>query len=211
MEEATEAQSNVLNKYLTQVESEFRVSGMPKLKQILAGLTHYSSRKIDAVKRATAERDKLFAAYQRYQELAAMLPRDEESMKISVALLLNAPLKYDPEADAYAPENREQLEREIADHEDLPLTATDLDLSQYPLWKIMREILRQVPEMRVYEVESHLERLGVKVSRMAIERAIATHHKQFAITKHGREKFVAWKEIPDAPATKYEGRGRKRK
>jgi len=65
--------------------------------------------------------------------------------------------------------------------------------------------------MRVYEIEAHLKSFGLQVNRMAIESALKTHHKQFHITNRGREKFVAWKEVPNAPATKYEGRGRRRK
>ena len=70
---------------------------------------------------------------------------------------------------------------------------TDLDVSRFPLWKIIREIIRQVTEIRVYELEAHLRGFGVKTTRSAIESALLTHRKEFRIEKRGREKFVSLK------------------
>lgn len=111
-----------------------------------------------------------------------------------MALFLNAPMKTPPEINAYdVPlENRMQIE-EASQYAQL-IDPQALDLRHYPLWKILREILRQVPEMRVYELEAHLRQFGIATSRSALESCLKTHRKQFRITKHGREKLVAWKE-----------------
>lgn len=61
------------------------------------------------------------------------------------------------------------------------------------LWMAMREIVRQLPQIQVVELEMLLRRLNWKVSRAAIESALATHKDVFHISRKGRQKFVALK------------------
>lgn len=163
---------------------------MAKLKDIIAGLSQQSFRKLEAVAKVNEELNQLRDAYQRYQEKSAWMVPESESAKIGMALVFSAPLKMS-DADPYDPKYRRVLEDVGTD---IDVHPDDLDLSRYPLWKIMREILRQVPEMRVYELEAHLKSFGVDAKRSAIESAIKTHRKQFKVIPRGREKFVAWKE-----------------
>lgn len=166
---------------------------MAKLKQIVAGLTRQMSRKLDDLSKANKELAKLAEAYQRYRDISERIAPISESAKISLALVMNLPRIVAIEGDAYDPKNREECERAMQDSDTIPFSPSDMELESYPLWKIIREILRQVPEMRVYELEAHLKNFGVVTIRSAIESALATHTEQFKITKRGREKFVALK------------------
>jgi hypothetical protein len=114
----------------------------------------------------------------------------ERSVKIGFALLFNVPTKIDSEADAYVnPKYAEEM-REAAG---VALNHEDLDLSNVSLWRVIREVVRQTTEIRVFELEAHLKAFGLKASRPAIESALATHAKEFRIVKRGREKFVSLK------------------
>lgn len=166
---------------------------MAKLKQLVAGLTRQMSRKLDDLSEANKELAKLAEAYQRYRDISERIAPVSESAKISLALVLNLPRKVNMDGDAYDPKDREECEKAMQDSGAIPFGPSDLELDVYPLWKIIREILRQVPEMRVYELEAHLKNFGVDTIRSAVESALATHHGQFKTTKRGREKFVALK------------------
>jgi hypothetical protein len=129
--------------------------------------------------------------------LVAWLKPQEESWRICTALVLNAPQKDNPIADA-----RFEHEPPPEDDMDAPyISAGDIDLTRYPLWKIIREIVRQAVDLRVYELQTHLKAFGIDTTRSAIESALLTHKEEFKITRHGREKFVSLKGVEDAPAT----------
>jgi hypothetical protein len=180
---------------LTDVESICSLKGMAHFKYIVKGLSGQTARKLDSVAKVREELNELLGAYQRYKELSARIGPESESARIGLALLFNAPAKAHPEINPYPLSEKDMQELEDAARNDIEIDALTLDLGQYPLWKIMREILRQVPEMRVYELEAHLKAFGVpRAERSAIESSLKTHRKQFRITKQGREKFVAWKE-----------------
>ena len=190
--------------YLTDMQSLCSLSDMAKFKDIVAGLSRQTSRKTAEIADATRELNRLLESYQRYRELSARIEPERESAKIGLALIMSMPVRVNLAADAFDPRFQEETQREMeqASHA-VEVDLADLDLSKYPLWKIIREVLRQVPEMRVYELEAHLKTFGVDAERSAIESALNTHRKQFKITKRGREKFVAWKEDWDnASATK---------
>ena len=169
------------------------LESMARFKDIVAGLSRQTARKSEVVAKTHDELNRLLEAHQRYEELSVWVGTESESTQIGMALLFGAPMKTKPHIDAYDLKGLGDAEN------DIQLDAAAMNLSRYPLWKIIREILRQVPEMRVYELEAHLKAFGVpKAQRSAIESAIKTHRKQFKVTKRGREKFVAWKENSNA-------------
>ena len=170
-----------------------------RFKDIVMGISRQTVRKSDAIARATQELNGLLECYQRYREISTWLGPEQESAKIGAALALSKTIKVDLEADAFDPKNWEETERSVSG---ISIDLDDYDLSKYPLWKIIREVLRQVPAIRVYELEAHLKTFGVNAERSAIESVLRTHNKRFKITKQGREKFVEWKEDWDAAATK---------
>jgi hypothetical protein len=175
---------------LTNLLSRYIVLGMARFKDIVLGLTQQTSRKSAELARDLEELNALRPSWQRYNELSKQVESTERTVKISYALLFNAPLKVNMNGDAYAgPDSF--YER---DAESLSLDAAELDLSKFSLWRIIREVVRQTAEIRVYELEAHLNQFGIKkATRPAIESALTTHSKEFRIVKRGREKFVSLK------------------
>jgi hypothetical protein len=62
-----------------------------------------------------------------------------------------------------------------------------------PLWGVMRAIVEQVSEIQVVDLQSALEYFKRKVSRQAIESALASHKETFEIKTRNRDKFVSLK------------------
>jgi len=168
---------------LTYVNSVYSMLAV-RFKDIVFGISQQTSRKCEELAKDREELNQLRDGYQRYRELSAGVESKERSVKIGFALLLNASGKGDPATDS-------ALER-FSDAE-LSLNESDIDLSKISLWRIIREIVRQAVKVRVFELEEHLKAFGVRTSRAAVESALATHSKEFRITKNGREKYVSLK------------------
>lgn len=179
---------------LTDVEWMCSLKGMARFKEIVKGISEQTARRMREVGMVERELSELLPAYQRYRELSARVGPESESARIGMALWLNVPMKTHPELNAYDVPLEDRMRIEDEAKNAVVFDSRALDLGQYPLWKIMREVLRQVPEMRVYELEAHLKAFGVPVARSAIESSLKTHRKQFRVRPQGREKFVAWKE-----------------
>ena len=158
-----------------------------RLRDIVRGLGEQAVRQRKVLEASNDELSKLRTAAERFRQLEKSVRSEEESLKIGRALLFNVPERDNIKANAYPCED---VELETAG---VIIQPEDLELSSFRLWKVMREILRQTPEIRVFELESHLKSFGVKASRSAIESALAVHSSQFRVTKRGREKFVALK------------------
>jgi hypothetical protein len=189
---AKETGMEIKNDYrvlLTNLVSMYIVMGMARLKDIVSGLAEQTARKSTEWTRDLEEMNTLRASWQRYRELSKQVESKERAVKIGYALLFNAPTKVNLKGDAYSTPDRE-FERS-AEH--LALNTDDLDLGDFPLWRIIREIVRQTMEIRVFELEEHLKAFGLTASRPAIESALDTHPKEFRVTKRGREKFVSLK------------------
>jgi len=175
---------------LTSVMSRYSVIGVARFKDIVEGIKRQTARKNAELIKDADELASLRESYQRYRELSQQMESKEHSVKIGFSLLLNAPIKVNSDADAYTtPEYVEEM------HEAAGVTIghDDLELSNFPLWQVIREIVRQTAEIRVFELGAHLKSFGLSASRPAIESALATHPKEFRIVKRGREKFVSLK------------------
>lgn len=178
---------------LTSLMSHYSLLDMARLKDIVSGLGQQTSRKSEELARDLEELNNLRASWQRYHELSKQIESKERTIRIGYALLLSAPLKVNLKGNAYATEKGRQQEVE-QEADNLAIDADDLDLSKFSLWRVIREVVRQTAEIRVYELEAHLKQFGLKkATRPAIESALATHPKEFRIVKRGREKFVALK------------------
>lgn len=67
-----------------------------------------------------------------------------------------------------------------------------------PLWKAMREFLREAGDSRVGEIQSFLTWLGFEnVTRQAIESAIKRHESRFRVRTKGRERIVSLRETEE--------------
>lgn len=182
---------------LTDTYSLGIVTFVARLKDIIGGLQRRTSRQTTELSKGRAEQRALIEACERLRDLAAWLKPQEESWRICTALVLHAPQREKADAEAEF------------DHEPLPaydpdapyISVDDTNLSRYPLWKIIREIVRQSVDLRVYELQTHLKAFGIHTTRSAIESALLTHKEELKVTRHGREKFVSLKGVEDAPAT----------
>lgn len=163
---------------------------MTRLQDIVSGLTQQTLRKSAELAADYDELNKLRACWQRFLELSSQVESKERTVKIGRALLGNAPVKIDSSGEAYVdPEHMREIRKEI---EKLAIDSVDLDLCKVSLWRVIREIVRQTPKIRVYELEEHLKSFGIKkASRPAIESALDTHPKDFKLTRRGRETFVS--------------------
>ncbi len=170
---------------LTNLLSSCSVAGVARIKDIVSGLGQQTGRKAGELTKDMEELNTLRDGYQRYRELSAQIEAKERSVKIGLALLSNAPTN-----SSYITTERI---KELRESTGIALEAEDLDLSRFSLWRVIREIVRQTTEIRVFELEGHLRSFGLKVSRPAIESALATHAKEFKTVKRGREKFVSLK------------------
>jgi hypothetical protein len=64
-----------------------------------------------------------------------------------------------------------------------------------PLWKAMREFLREAGDSKVGEIQSFLTWLGFEnVTRQSIESAIKRHESRFRVRTKGRERIVSLKD-----------------
>lgn len=183
---------------LTDTHSLGIVAFVARLKDIIGGLQRRSGRQATELSKGLAEQRALIEACERLRDLAAWLKPQEESWRICTALVLNAPQKVKVDAEA-------EFDHYVLPPEPDPdspyISVEDANLSRYPLWKIMREIVRQAVDLRVYELQTHLKAFGINTTRSAIESALLTHKEEFKITRHDREKFVSLKGVEDAPAT----------
>jgi hypothetical protein len=182
---------------LTDTHSLGIVDFVARLKDIIGGLHRRAGRQATELSKGLAEQRELIEACQRLRDLATWLKPQQESWRICTALVLNAPQKDKASAEA-------DFDHEFPPEPDLNepyLSAEEIKLSHYPLWKIIREIVRQAVDLRVYELQTHLKAFGIDTTRSAIESALLTHKEEFKITRYGREKFVSLKGVEDAPAT----------
>lgn len=65
--------------------------------------------------------------------------------------------------------------------------------AQAALWEHTAQYLRFVSDARIGEIVDFLSLLSIETSKQAIESAIRTHPKVFAVKRKGREKFISLK------------------
>lgn len=176
---------------LTNLSSFYSLPEMARFRDILLGISHQTTRKCEELATDREELNKLRDGYQRYRELAERIESAERNVKIGMALLISAPTKIKEDAEAHWDDY--ETATEMSSKSEIPLDSADMDLSKYSLWRVIREIVRQTVTIRVFELEDHLKTFGIKTTRAAIESALATHTKEFRITKRGREKYVSLK------------------
>jgi len=94
---------------------------------------------------------------------------------------------------ALGPDRFETLNKSMRAGKDVSNTIGTVTADDLPLWEVMWAIVEQKPGIQVIELQFALEHFGRKVSRQAIESALATHRNEFELETRGREKFVSLK------------------
>jgi len=167
-----------------------------KFRDLVAGLSRQVARDnadLDAIR---TEQDQLREAHFRFLELSERAQPKQERLEIAVGLLLNMPIKDNPDASANLWEHGVSAS--------LPVDVSRLDVAKFALWKVIREIVRQTSEIRMIELENALNSFGTKASRSAIDSALNVHKDEFHVSWRGREKYVSLateRSKTDAPAT----------
>jgi len=152
-----------------------------RLPDIVDGLEKQIIADAAEIRKSGVELQKLRSAYQRYRELTMNLESRIERIRIVLGLLAEQEKWNIGDAVPFL----ENLGIEI----EAPTDIRD----EMSLWKMIREVVRQVDELRIVELENVMRELKVKSSRQALESAIDAHKRTFQVRRSGREKFVSLK------------------
>jgi hypothetical protein len=139
----------------------------------------------EGVRNGRQEMESLAAQYHRYRDLQAEV--DSHWKRILYILRLIGP---DRAAKVMASDKTGVI-REATDNP----SQSDDGRADLPVWKAIREYLREAGEARVGEIQSFLTWLGFEnVSRQAIESALKRHERTFGVRTKGHERFVSLKD-----------------
>lgn len=155
------------------------IAFMARVPDIVDGLVKQRLSDAEDIKKTGEQLSELRSRYQRYRDLSEHLESRIERVKIGMALL--AKQEEEVVADAF------EFLNDLGIDLELPADMRD----EIPLWKMIREIVRQTEELRIVELVNIMESLKVKTSRQAMEAAIDAHRRTFHIRRSGREKFVS--------------------
>lgn len=167
---------------LISVESERSNVLVPgRLKDIIAGLERQARSDTNALNTMQDRLHELHPHYREYIELMGKLRQTEERAGATLGMLFGA--------------KSPNIAEIVDSYNELEAAGSTIifPVSELPVWKAIREMLRHVPEMQVIDIERMMKELGVQTGRTAIDSAIATHKDIFAVRKRGREKFISLK------------------
>jgi hypothetical protein len=156
---------------------------MLRIAQVIEAMKNQLKSDADEVQTMNAELQELLPKFRRYNEVSELARLREKRVQRLASMLGN----HMGTADLR--KALQQADTEVDDE------------TEYPLWQLILEIARQVPEIQAVELEETLDELGFDVSRQAIESAIRQHAEDFVVTKRGKEKFISLKGVGNASAT----------
>jgi hypothetical protein len=162
---------------------------MARFRDIVKGLYQQAESETKEIHAMNDEMNELRRSYLRYRELAEQVKEKEERARIAATLIANTSDEF------FADYERDERLTRLCTDAGIPVgdIALSLEVYKVPMWKLIREIVRQTPEVQIVELENALHEFGAKTSRQAIESALETHRKEFRIVKRGRDKFVSLK------------------
>lgn len=164
---------------IDRVDSLCNSIGVIRFADIEKRLIQQYSADYDYLKRNYAEQNKLRPVVRKYQDLEREAKVRQERVARIIAVLGE---------DQFTDMRKEQLSgTDIS--KDLFFDSEDL-----PLWELMKAIVEQVTEIQVVELQAALEHFHRKVSRQAVESALASHRETFETKTRNREKFVSLKQ-----------------
>lgn len=170
----TEIRKLDTRKYVDNLHSPLHNSVVIRVSDITRALEQRLKADLSELRDIRKEQDKLRKEWMRYSDLDVQAKRTEERLRRTVGILGD---------DAMG---------DIEDAEESDLVRSFvISLTDLTLWEVILGVLEQNGEIQIYELQHVLEQLGKKVSRQAIESAIATHKELFSIRTRGRDKFVS--------------------
>lgn len=164
---------------------------MARYRKLIAELNRQLAADSRSLNELNVEREKLRPAHNRFRELEDIAQPKQERVDIVAAMLLEGVQQTERTSKHLFWEPLDADESTNAVY--IPTSQRAQRLSEYPLWRIIREIVRAAGEIQVVRLENALKDFGIKTRRQSIESALAVHKKDFKITRRGREKFVALK------------------
>jgi hypothetical protein len=175
---------------LTKIESLLHSKHVARFKDIMDGLNRQAGSDARDIHAMNDQMNELRTAYQKYRELADQIKVKDERVRIAAGLVASTWNREDAQEGLRRNEELVQL----CEAAGIPVgEILEAEAWLSPLWKVMREVVRQTPEMQIVELENVLRELGINPTRQAIESALETHRKEFRIVKRGRDKFVSLK------------------
>lgn len=184
-----EAESTSL---LTHADSMLYGEFMARYRKLIEELQRQLVADSHSLNALNTEREKLRSAHDRFRELDDIAQPKQERINIVAAMLLGG-VKQTERIRKNTPALASDGDFDMHDYEYIPVSAERLDPSQYPLWKVIREIVRHSGEIQVVKIQNALKDFSIKTKRQSIESALAVHQREFKITRRGREKFVSLK------------------
>jgi hypothetical protein len=163
--------------YLTRVASQCSVTPVIRFADIKERLSQQYDDDYEYLKKNYEEQNQLLAQVRKFHDLEreAKVRRERSARIIGV---LGEKKFSDRDEDL---KRRSSAKGIYFDSEDIPL------------WGLMVAIVEQVPEIQVVDLQAALQYFGRKVSRQAIESALASHKETFDTKTRNREKFVSLK------------------
>lgn len=158
---------------LTNLVSPLHDGRMVRAEDVAKALVQQGRDDLKRLRQIRSEQSKIRAQYNRFRDLEVEAKEKEARMRRTMSLLDNV--------------------YEDAEEQQDDFKAFVVTLSELTLWEAMMAVLEQVSEVQIYELQHVLDQLGKKVSRQAIESAIATHRNTFETKARGRDKFVSLK------------------
>jgi hypothetical protein len=162
---------------LTVVASLCNHPGMVRYADIEKRLDQQYDADAKYMKANLARQNKLLPAVLEFRDLEREAKIREDRMRRIIELL--------------GEENYADTRKEMLAGKDVSKMITVFTDDDSPLWEAMRTILEHVTELQVVDLQDTLLHFGKKVSRQAIESALASHKDIFETKSRNRDKFVS--------------------
>jgi len=171
----TEARQSDDRQTLDALSSLCSTEDMVRAAQVAKALSQQAKADFDRLRAIESDQTKLRTEYLRFLDL------EEEKKAKSNRLRRTASLIPDQLKGITAGESDDDFESYV------------VELSKLALWEAMLAIMEHTGEIQLYELQHVLEQFGKKVTRGAVESAVATHPDKFQARTKGRERFVSLK------------------
>jgi hypothetical protein len=147
-----------------------------KAAQVAQAMSQRAKADFTRLKAIDAEQSKLRTAYLQYSDL-----EDEKKAK---AERLRRTASVVP---------KEHIEFAVGEQDADEFNSYIVKVFELSLWEAMLAVLQETGEIQLFELQHVLGQFGKKVTRRAIENAIAAHGSEFRAISKGRERFVSLK------------------
>ena len=147
-----------------------------KAAQVAKALSQQARADFDRLKAIESDQTKIRTEYLRFLDLEEEKKAKSYRLRRTASLIPN----YLQSLDA---------ENEGSDEFDSYI----VKVSELALWEAMLAVLEHTGEIQLFELQHVLEQFGKKITRGAVESAVATHRDKFQAKTRGRERFVSLK------------------